>query len=758
MNLVIVESPTKAKTISKFLDSTYKVESSFGHIRDLPISKIGVDIKNDFEPEYIIPDRAQKTVDNLIKLANKADEVILATDEDREGEAIAWHLAQALKLKLSTIQRIAFHEITKPAILEALQNPRALNIDLVDAQQARRIVDRLVGYKLSPFLWKKVARGLSAGRVQSVAVRLIVEREREILAFNKEEYWSVVAKLQTSSLKLQTENSNTNNDFEASLFKMNGKNLDKLAIKSKDEADKILTDLKNANYQVAKIIKKEGKKNPLPPFTTSTLQQTANRLLGFSAKQTMMVAQQLYEGINIKGEGNIGLITYMRTDSLNLAESFLKTTQNYLKTKIGSQYSLTSPRRFKAKSKGAQEAHEAVRPTDPFKTPESLKNSLNPNQFKLYRLIWQRALASQMPEAIVDSVAVEIKTSKKNENLAYEFKATGQTLKFDGYLKIYPDKSEDVILPKMQEGENLDLKELTSNQHFTQPPARYSDAGLVKAMENYGIGRPSTYAPTIATIIERNYVERDDKKRLAPTAIASVVTDLLVNHFKEIIDYDFTANLEKDFDRIAIGKKKWRAIVKDFFTPFIENLKEKEKELVKKDIMPEEKTEEKCNLCGSDMVIKIGRFGKFLSCSKYPECKNAKPLPGEDRDKDGKSDDKEIADLQAKHKDEVCEKCGAPMAVKVGKFGPFLACTAYPKCKNLKSIQAQNASTGLKCPICKEGEIVMKRSRRGPFYTCNRYPDCKTAYSSKPTGKKCKECGGWMIMMKNGEKCGNCKK
>jgi len=722
MKLVIVESPTKAKTIAKFLGDDFNIESSFGHVRDLPVSKMGIDIENDFEPKYVVPAKAKKNLKKLQDLAKKSDKIILATDEDREGEAIAWHLAQALKIKPDEADRIVFHEITKPAIIEALKNPRKIDMKLVDAQQARRILDRLVGYELSPFLWKKVAKGLSAGRVQSIAVRLIIEREREIKNFQIQEYWTVAALLENGQ-KLA---------FLSRLNKIDDKTIDKLEIKNEKQAEEILKALNGAEYSVANLEKKQIKKQPPKPFTTSSLQQTANRWLGFSAKQTMTVAQQLYE---------MGLITYMRTDSLNLAEKFLSDAADYLKTNLGGGYILTAPRRFKTKAKGAQEAHEAIRPTEISREPESAGASLSATQNKLYKLIWQRALASQMPEAILDATVVDINAA----GTAYQFRSNGQVLKFDGYLKIYPEKSQDVDLPELKIKEELNLKELNKEQHFTKPPARYSDAGLVKELEKYGIGRPSTYAPTINTIIVRNYVQRDEHKRLAPTDIAFVVNDLLVEHFPKIVDYQFTAKMEDDLDEIAEGGIKWQPIIKDFYGPFHKNLENKYEVINKKDIMPEEKSNEVCDKCGAPMIVKTGRYGKFLACSAFPDCKNIKSMPGTDRDKNGQADSKEIEELKEKYKNEICEKCSSPMAIKVGKFGPFLACTGYPKCKNLKNINGGNNSTGITCPVCGKGEIVQKHSKRGIFYACNQYPTCKTALWGKPTGEKCPDCDSLLI-------------
>lgn len=731
MKLVIVESPTKAKTIAKFLGKGFNVESSFGHIRDLPKSKLGIDVEHDFAPQYIIPTKAKKTVTKLKKLADKATEVILASDEDREGEAIAWHLAEALKLPTDKTQRIVFHEITKEAIEEALAHPRTINNKLVDAQQARRILDRLVGYELSPFLWKKVARGLSAGRVQSVAVRLIVEREREIEAFKTDEYWTLAADLITSNKE----------EFTAELNKVDGKTLDKLEIKNEEAATALVTELSKEKYTIAAVEKKRAKKTAPSPFTTSSLQQTANRMLGFSAKQTMMLAQQLYEGVELGPEGSIGLITYMRTDSLNLSQKFLDESREHLISTLGKEYALEEPRRFKTKSKGAQEAHEAIRPSEVSRTPESLEDFLAPNQLKLYRLIWQRAVASQMPPAELDQVAIDVTAGRG------EFRATGQTIFFQGYLKIYPEKSQEMLLPEVKEKDIVDLKELKPEQHFTKPPARYSDATLVKELEKYGIGRPSTYAPTISTIEARNYVGRDENKRLKPTDIAGIVIDLLVAHFPNIVDLEFTAKLENDLDEIAEGEKEWKPVLSEFYGPFHTNLTAKYEEVKKDDIMPEKLSDEKCEKCGSPMVIKTGRFGSFLGCSNFPECKNIKSM-----DKNSPEMDEKMKALTEKHKDDVCEKCGSPMAIKTGRFGPFLGCSNYPKCKNIKNLNVSEGPT-ITCPVCKEGNIVQKRSRRGIFYACDRYPDCKTAFNSKPTGDMCPDCGQPLVEGKEGPRC-----
>jgi DNA topoisomerase-1 len=662
-NLVIVESPAKARTISRFLGSDFLIESSLGHVRDLPTSKLGIDVEHNFQPTYIIPQKAKATVKKLKEEAKKSENIILATDEDREGEAIAWHLVSALKLEdkpKDSIKRIVFHEITKGAIEEALKNPRDIDMRLVDAQQARRILDRLVGYKLSPFLWKKVSRGLSAGRVQSVAVRLIVEREREIKEFKPEEYWSIEATLKKAGGEQES--------FVATLAKINNKAVDKFEIKNSESAEKITNDLKEADWEVINVEKRAVSRNPLPPFTTSTLQQEAWRRLRFSAKQTMRLAQQLYEGVELS-EGAVGLITYMRTDSVNLSEESLGASRNFIEKNFGKNYALPSPRRFKTKSKGAQEAHEAIRPTDPARTPESVKKYLEPRQYRLYDLIWKRFIASQMPEAIFDATAADIKAGEK-----YIFRATGTTLRFDGFLKIYPLKFEEISLPELSMNERLNLVALKPNQHFTEPPPRYTEASLVKALEKFGIGRPSTYAPTMATIQDRGYVAKDEQKRFIPTEIGTIVNDILVEHFPEVVDIGFTAKMEEELDEIAEGKIAWQPVIKEFYEPFAKRLEEKYEEVKKHEVT--ETTEEICEKCGKPMIIRIGRFGKFLACSGFPECKNTKPLKSE------------------------------PQTI------------------------------GMKCPKCGAGDIVIRRTRRKRiFYGCSRYPECDFASWTDPRKK-----------------------
>ena len=725
MKLVIVESPTKAKTISRFLGKEFVVKSSFGHIRDLPKRELGVDTEHDFAPKYIVPLRSRKIAAELEKLAIKAEEIYFATDADREGEAISWHLAEVLKPDQKKIKRIVFHEITEEAILEALKHPRTIDKNLVSAQQARRILDRLVGYELSPFLWKKVTKGLSAGRVQSVAVRLIVEREREIQDFKPEEYWSIDA-------IFSSENTDT---FPSHLHSINEKILEKLAIKDEKEANKILSELKNAGYKVSAVEKKAIRRSPPAPFITSTLQQEANRKLNFSAKQTMMIAQQLYEGAELQNEGQLGLITYMRTDSVNLSDKFLNEAAKFIKKEYGGDYALKKPRKFANKSKLAQEAHEAVRPTDVVRMPQKVREFLTDQQYKLYELIWKRAVASQMTEAELEATSVDVETLKTKNS--YTFRSTGQTISFDGYLRIYPDMQKENILPVLRKGEKIQATEINPKQHFTEPAARYSDASLVKALEEYGIGRPSTYAPTISTIIDRRYVERIENRRLKPTEISFLVSDLLVKHFPEIVDYGFTAKMEDALDEVAEGKNEWVPVIRAFYEPFKKNLKKKEKEVSKRELT-EEASNEICEKCGLPMIIKMGRFGKFVACTGFPACRQTKPLPG----------------LQKENKEPlpepkgVCEKCSSPLEAKEGRFGAYFRCTKHPECDYTKSI---TLNTGVKCPTCKIGDMIERRTKRKRiFYGCDKYPKCTFALWNKPTGEECPSCGSLIVLGAHG--------
>ncbi|MBP0990093.1 MAG: type I DNA topoisomerase, partial [Oscillospiraceae bacterium] len=612
-DLVIVESPAKAKTIKKYLGSGYDVIASMGHIRDLPKSKLGVDIENGFSPDYSILDGKKKLANELKEKAKNSGKVYLATDPDREGEAISWHLAYLLGLDLDATDRVTFNEITKSGVAVGMKNPRKIDMDLVNAQQARRIMDRIVGYKLSPFLWKKVRRGLSAGRVQSVAVKIITDRENEIRKFKPTEYWNIEAELKAPSSK---------KTFTAKFYGKNGK---KMPLKNKDDADKILKELENAEYKVGEVKKSVRKKSPAPPFTTSTLQQEASRKLGFQAKRTMKAAQELYEGVELPKIGAVGLITYMRTDSLRVSQEAASAGDSYVRAHYGEKYLPSSPRYYKAKN-GAQDAHEAIRPTMPELTPSEVKESLTSEQYKLYKLIWERFIASRMSDELLDTVAADIFAG---DNV---LKVIGSSVKFDGFTALYEESvdaaEEEKIakLPEIAAGDLLELKNLTSEQKFTQPPVRYTEAALIKALEENGIGRPSTYASIITTILQREYVEREGKL-LKPTQLGEIINKLLEERFNDIVDVDFTANMEKRLDAVEEGKSDWVETLSDFYGPFVKSLEKAEEDTrgVKFKV-PEEETEEICELCGRKMVIKTGRFGKFLACPGFPECKNTKKI------------------------------------------------------------------------------------------------------------------------------------
>lgn len=739
-NLVIVESPAKAKTISRFLGKEYKVLASMGHVRDLPKSKMGIDVEADFEPSYLIPVDKRKIIKQLKDELASAEQLWLATDEDREGEAIGWHLLRALKVdeEKMPVKRIVFHEITEKAIKEAIETPRVIDQNVVNAQQARRVLDRLVGYELSPLLWRKIRYGLSAGRVQSVAVRLVVEREREIKAFVPEEYWQIIGVFKKQGEEII---------FEAELLR---KGDEKLPIKNGEQANEILKNLGGANYKVVSVEEKEIKKNPPPPFITSTLQQEASRKLNFSVKKTMMLAQQLYEGIDI-GSGETGLITYMRTDSVNLSDFALEACKELIKREYGPEYALDMPRRYKGR-KSAQEAHEAIRPVEVNLKPQEAARFLSRDQANLYELIWKRTIACQMAPAVLDKVGVDIEANN------YIFRATGQTVKFPGFMGVYMEGQDsgeeenqmgEKFLPKLNEGEVLDLQKLNSDQHFTKPPARYTEASLVKKLESEGIGRPSTYAPTITTIMTRGYIEKEGKV-LKPTDVGEVVTDLLVENFPTIVDYKFTAQMEDSLDQVEEGKIEWVPMLREFYGPFHANIEEKEKVLKKENIVNEE-SDEVCEKCGSKMVIKLGRFGKFLSCSNYPECKNAKPMAGQKE----QQETPEVSELREKLKDKKCDKCGKPMELKVGRYGPFLRCSDYPECKNIQSVVV---FSGVKCNKCETGQLVERRTRKAGkiFWGCNKFPKCKNATWNKPVGD-CEKCGGLRVELKEGVKCQDCE-
>lgn len=661
--LVIVESPSKAKTIGKYLGSTYKVVASVGHVRDLPKSKLGVDIEEDFEPQYINIRGKGDVIKELKKESKNASQIFLATDPDREGEAISWHLAYILGIPPEEVQRIEFNEITKDKIKDAISKPRGIDQGLVDAQQARRVLDRLVGYQISPLLWKKVQKGLSAGRVQSVALKILCDREEEIKNFVPQEYWTVSALFKKDK------------EFTAKLIKKNGK---KLTIANKEENDQILKDLSNSEFTVAKVDKKKRSQRPYAPFTTSSLQQDASAKLGFNPRKTMMIAQQLYEGINVKGHGTMGLVTYIRTDSVRISSEARANAKTFIINTMGEEY--YNSNFYSNKKKDIQDAHEAIRPTDIRLLPSDVESSLSSDQFKLYNLIWRRFIASQMAASVSDSVGADL------ESGSYLFRATGSRIIFDGFRRIYQtgDEKKDMLLPELKEEEKLIPKSIEGEQNFTQPPNRFTEAGLIKELEDKDIGRPSTYAPIVATLTDRKYVKRS-KKTLIPTELGMTVTDLLKEYFKDILDIDFTANMEDQLDDVEMGSTQWKDVIRNFYKGF-----EKELEVANKEV---EKIEQKVILT-----------------------------------------------------DEVCEKCGKPMALKNGRFGEFLACTGYPECKNTKAIVKK---IDVKCPKCGIGDIVARKSRRGKiFYGCSQYPECDQVFWYKPTNKKCPLCGSLLLQHK----------
>ena len=710
-DLVVVESPTKARTLERMLGPGYKVEASYGHIRDLPKSKLGIDLKT-FAPEYVIPDDSEKHARLLRKESKSAPHIWLATDLDREGEAIAWHLAEIIGGAKSKMRRVTFHEITPAAIADAFKHPREIDQDLVNAQQARRVVDRLVGYTMSPLLWKKIRYGLSAGRVQSVALRLIVDREREIQAFKAEEYWSIEALLANHA----------GESFTAEVIQHKGH---KIHINTGEAADKHRSALADAKYIVKSLEKRESSRNAAPPFTTSTLQQDASRKLGFSVKRTMVLAQQLYEGVSL-GDMPIGLITYMRTDSLHVAESALHQAKGVITKLFGAQYALEKPRHYKTRSKGAQEAHEAIRPTDLSRDPTYVKKFLKPDQLKLYTLIWQRTLASQMAPARFENTRLDVDAGP------YVLRANGRRVTFDGFIRVYAEGTDEpekeiAPLPEVVAGEDLKLLALDAAQHFTQPPPRFTEASLVKTLEEHGIGRPSTYAPTISTLTGRKYV-RKEGRALVPEDVGFVVTDFLKEHFPDIVDNGFTARMELDLDRIAGGEAEWVPVVRDFFTPFIKLVEEKTKSVKKSDIT-EEKTDRICPKCGRPVIIKLGRFGRFYSCTGFKRTKKGAPQPPGACDYSEPLEGQQEPQLEI-IEGEMCPDCGKPLARRRGRFGPFIGCTGYPECKYIKKTLQK---TGVQCPDCAQGELVRRRGRgNAVFFGCERYPECRFSARKLP--------------------------
>ena len=738
--LVIVESPAKARTVGQILGNRYVVTASQGHVRDLPKSKMGVDLENEFQPTYVTMRDKMPLVKEIKRAGDEAADIFLATDPDREGEAISWHLQTAAgwdKPDAKVPKRVVFHEITKDAVEEAFQHPREIDMKLVNAQQARRILDRLVGYQISPLLAKRVQRGLSAGRVQSVALKLVTDREKEIQVFVPEESWSLDAQLHKS-----VDPAIRANLFPAALHSIKGSRR-RLTIGVEEEARAYEAELKDAAYTVADVRKREVRQRPAAPFTTSTLQQEAGRKLRFTAQRTMSVAQQLYEGLAVGSEGSVGLITYMRTDSTQVAETAVQEARQYIRGKYGKEYLPDKPRSYRTRTKAAQEAHEAIRPTSIARTPDSLRDHLSPEQFRLYGLIWARMLASQMADALSDATTVNIDAACQAQpdgeaGRVFNFRATGSVLKFPGFRTLYLEGRDEGdaeensnSLPELAQGDTLNCNQLEANQHFTQPPPRFTEATLVKAMEERGIGRPSTYAPTIGVLLNRNYVNKENNS-LHPTLLGTTVSDLLAQFFTDIMNPDFTAQMEEKLDEVSQGERDWIPMLQDFYAPFAEELLNANENMprVKPD---DEATDEVCDNCGLPMVIKTGRFGRFMACTGYPQCRTTRQL----KEEGGEA----VADVET---DEVCEQCGKPMVLKTGRYGKFIACSNYPTCKNTHPMK-----TGAACPTC-GGDLVERGSRRGVFFGCSNYPECKYTSNRRPLPDPCPECQGLMVVNRDG--------
>ncbi len=733
-SLVIVESPAKAKTINKYLGKDFEVLASYGHIRDLRPKEGAVDPEKDFEMHYQVIDKNSRHLDAIVKALKKADRLLLATDPDREGEAISWHLLEILKkkrgaLKDKEIGRVVFHQITKKAIKEAIDDPREVSMDLVNAQQARRALDYLVGFNLSPLLWKKIRRGLSAGRVQSPALRMIVERQEEIERFIPQEYWTIEADVTSKG-----------QNFSGKLSYLNSEKISQFSINNSEDAHNAEATILNAaegRLRVAKVEKKKRKRNPAAPFTTSTLQQEASRKLGFTAQRTMRTAQQLYEGIDIGGE-TTGLITYMRTDSVALAPEAVEDLRQYIGERHGTDNVPDNPPVYKTKSKNAQEAHEAIRPTAAYRVPKSIADHLSKDQYRLYELIWKRTVASQMIHATLDTVAVDLAAG---EGTAHLFRANGSTIVKPGFMVVYQESVDDAkdkeddnkLLPKMLVGEFVDLITLRPEQHFTEPPPKFSEASLVKALEEHGIGRPSTYASIISTLQQREYVEMD-KKRFIPTDVGRVVNKFLTQHFTQYVDYDFTAKLEDELDAVSRGEEEWVPLMRKFWKPFKDLVIDKEKSVSRKDVTQEE-IDEACPQCGKPLAIRLGRRGRFIGCTAYPDCDYTRNVDGDNETKV----EPEIVEGR------VCPDCGSPLLIREGKYGKFIGCSSYPKCKFIESIE-QPEDTGVTCPKCNKGTILRRKSRRGKiFFSCSTYPDCDYAIWNEPLDEPCPDCG-WPIL------------
>lgn len=735
-NLIIVESPAKAKTIKNFLGDDYDVVASKGHIRDLPQKKFGIKIKDkSFEPEYEISADHDQIVKQIKTLAKKADQIYLATDEDREGEAIAYHIAASIGKQAEDLPRIVFHEITKSAISNALSSPRKLNIASVNAQQARRLLDRIVGYKLSPLLNLKIQRGLSAGRVQSAALKIVVDREREILNFKPVEFHSIDAVFKK--------------DLEAELVEFRGEKMEKLSVKNAAQASEIIAALQKDKFSVESIESKSRKTNPYPPFMTSTLQQAASTALGFNPRKTMSLAQSLYEGVNTK---NGGAITYMRTDSLNIAKEAIAAARELIEGRFGEKYLPKSPNLYATKSKGAQEAHEAIRPTDLKLTPELAQKILPRDEYRLYALIYNRFVASQMSPSVSQIQTIIVRGEEG------AFKISGRKVEFDGFYKAYGDLDKDKILPSLGAGDAMSLQSLSSQQHFTEPPARYSEASLIKKLESLGIGRPSTYAPTISLLTARNYVNIE-QKHLVPSEIAFKITEMLEQNFKNIVDSEFTSKMEEKLDDIAENKADWQQILADFYYPFMDEIAKGKTSIASQKLA--EKIGEACPNCGGELLRRQGRFGEFIACSNYPKCKYSRNA---DTGTEGASEEKAAPEVL----DEKCPQCGKNLIKRKGRYGEFIACEGYPKCKYSRKIEGAAKekkpllSTGVKCPSCGTGEIVERFSRRGKFYGCTNYPKCGFVSNYAPIARACPQCGNSYMLRKelkkgNFAECPQCK-
>jgi DNA topoisomerase I len=735
-NLVIVESPAKAKTLGKYLGRDYQVKASVGHVVDLPKSKLGVDIKKDFKPDFHVIQGKKKVVDELKHAAKGKDNIYLASDPDREGEAIAWHIADQIGKNHQRIHRVLINEITKKAVQAAIAHPQKLDRPKFEAQIARRVLDRLVGYKISPILWKKVRRGLSAGRVQSVAVRLVCEREKEIRAFVALEYWSLTAMLEGRVAP----------SFAARLAQWRGEKIDTKdnPIENEMRMREIMASLEGLAWAIGEVEKKERRRFPTPPFVTSKLQQEASRKLGYQPNRTMQIAQRLYEGVELGDEGSVGLITYMRTDSTRISADALEQARGFIHGQYGKPYLPDKPNVYRSK-KSAQDAHEAIRPTSMEYPPGRVRRYLRRDDFALYSLIWNRFVASQMAPAVYDQTGFDIPVGEAL------FRATGQQLKFDGFMRIYTegqdeaDEEQDTTLPDLVRGDALRLLSLEPRQHFTQPPPRFTQATLIKELEEDGIGRPSTYASIVSNILNREYVTLDERRTLAPTELGFLVTDLLVAAFPDILNVKFTAGMEDILDKVEEGKQDWQKAMKKFYTSFSRDLKKAERDMrdVKRQEVP---TDIPCEKCGAMMVIKWGRNGEFLACPQYPECKSTKNFR--------RGENGEIEAVKEEEINETCEKCGRPMMLRWGKFGRFLGCSGYPECKNIRSLE-KPVDTGVVCPECKQSNLQQRKSRRGKiFYSCGRYPDCKFAVWDKPVAESCPQCGAPILVEKITKRAG----